>query len=279
MIKYFTIIFTTIVFVLFASCDYNINSSEELFDKINSTYHNKWYKNISFSQTTSYYAEDSVSTPDRWFEEYQYPGKLAVRSANHDNYAFLYVNDSVYEYKNNNLLRAENYSHELLFFSKDIYNTPRDEIDEKFNELGYDINKFYKTKYNNRHVYVIGAESSNNISNQVWYDAEHFYLCKLIKNSDDGLKEISLHDFIEVSGQGWIEQELVYSINGEIFLKEKYFDINMHNNPNHSFRASDFSSDKAYSFMPKITDYIDYKHFVVSYNKLLDYMIVYISNF
>lgn len=208
------------------SCKQAPNDTQSFVNKLSDQWNNVWFDNISFVQTVQFIENGLVTKTQRWFEDYEYPGNLLIRINYKDSAeGYFYTNDSVYKFEDNKIIHSKEQKHDLLFFSKDIYNTPKNDIINRMQDLGYDTTKFYKWKWKDRKVYIIGAEKGDNISNQVWYDAEHFYLHKIIKNTPSGIMEVVFDDYMKMSGRGWIEQEITFLIDGEIFMKEKYYDI------------------------------------------------------
>ncbi len=228
---------------MLCSCSGKINSTEKLMEAISKKYNGKWFRQIKFSQTTSFYEEDTVYKTERWIEEYIYPSQLIIK-VNHENSldGQLYRNDSIYVFKDNEIKYQAKATHDLVILSMDIYNMTKDEIMTRLSGLEYDLSKFHEATYNNRKIYVIGAEKGDSTSNQLWYDAENLYFIKMTKNTKNGLQEVFFSDYINIEGQGWIEQEIVFKINGKTYLKEKYYNIQIPTETKKEINVSDFKN-------------------------------------
>ncbi|MDD2386219.1 MAG: hypothetical protein PHP52_05495 [Bacteroidales bacterium] len=225
------------------SCTQKIDTTEKLFQEIANKYNGKWFKQVKFMQTTNFYRSDTVYKSERWVEEYVFPGQLIIK-VNGDfeqDDGFLYRNDSVYIYENNEITDSHKITHDLLILSMDIYNMSANDALERFSELDYDISKYEARTCNGRKVYVVGAENGDTISNQVWYDAEYLYLIKMIKNTSEGYHEVFLNDYININGSAWIEQEVVFKLNGEKYMVEKYFDIRIPDEKRTEINVNDFN--------------------------------------
>ncbi len=239
--RFFCISLVLLLLIL-NSCNYKINSAEDFIAELHNRYYGVWFKELSFSQTTKFYDNQEIVKSEKWIEEYKFPGSLLIKInflTGGDGY--LYRNDSVYKFIDGNIVEAKSQIHDFLFLSKDIYNTPVEEIYEKLNLMNYDVSKFYSTVYNNRNAYVIGSEMGDYKSNQIWYDAEHLFLLRIIRTSERGLQEVIFDDYIEIPGQGWVEQELTFKLDGEIYMIEKYYDIKIPEHSDTKFNSSDFS--------------------------------------
>jgi len=195
-------------------------------ETISERYYGKWFKQVKFSQTTTFYRNDSIIKTERWIEEYKFPSQLVIK-VNHENSSdgHLYRNDSVYIFENNELRYKDKATHDLLILSMDIYNMTKENIMERLNGLDYDLSKFHEDTYSDRKIYVIGADKGDYKSNQLWFDAQNLYLIKMTKNTEAGLQEIYLNNYMNIDGQGWIEQEVVFVINGKTSIIEKYYNI------------------------------------------------------
>lgn len=242
--------------LLFFSCNSKIDTTEKLMSAISEKYNGKWFKQIKFSQTTTFYENDSVVKTERWIEEYKYPAQLIIK-VNHDNSSdgHLYRNDSMYIFENNEIKYQSKATHDLVILSMDIYNMKKDEIIKRLSKLSYDLSKFHEDTYNNRKIYVIGADKGDYKSNQLWFDAENLCFIKMTKNTDIGLQEVYLNDYISIDGQGWVEQEVVFVINGEVQIIEKYYNIEI---PQESMQEIDVS---------------DFRNFNINLNNTIKYFI------
>jgi hypothetical protein len=208
-------------------CNKNkINSTEALMKEISSRYYGKWFTQIKFSQTADYYENDTLVKSEINDEEYRYPSNLLIYLTPGDTTnRYICRNDSVLIYENNELISAKHITHDAVILGMDIFNMTYEDIMKRWGDLPYDIDKFHESVYNGRKIYVIGAVKGDTLSNQVWFDAEHLYLVKMIKNRENGLQEVTLLNYIQLENKGWIEQEMEFKRNGKIYMKEKYFNI------------------------------------------------------
>lgn len=241
MKKYLILLFSLLIVLGIQSCSHKIDSTESLMKEIAERYNGKWFKQIKFSQTTTFYHNDTVLKTERWIEEYRFPSQLIIK-VNHENSADgqLYRNDSVYIFENNEIVYSKKITHDLVILSMDIYSMSQEEIMNRMNGLEYDITKFHEETYEGRKIYVIGADKGDSTTNQVWFDAENLYFVKMIKNTDKGLQEVTFNNYINIEGQGWIEQEVVFEINGKVYLKEKYYNIQIPVEAKPEIKVSDF---------------------------------------
>lgn len=252
------IIIITVLFTFF-SCSKKIDSTEKLLDAISDQYNGKWFKQVKFSQTTNFYRHDSIVKSERWIEEYVYPNQLIIK-VNHENSrdGYLYRNDSMYIFEDNEVMFKDKAVHDLVILSMDIYNMTSEESMNRFSSLEYDLSKFHTSKFEDKDIYVVGADKGDTTSNQVWFDKEHLYFIKMVKNTENGLQEVYFRDYINLNGKGWIEQEVVFYIDGKKYMVEKYYNITIPEEKKTKIQVSDFNGFKIKSLINPIDVVIDY---------------------
>ena len=96
-------------------------SGEELVRQMHAQYSGKWYRNLTFVQTTTF--------PDKpaetWYEAGTIPGKLRIDMAPLDSMnAFMYVGDSAIVFKGGKRLVAHEDRNLLMTLGFDVYGQP-----------------------------------------------------------------------------------------------------------------------------------------------------------
>lgn len=195
--------------VLLVSCTSNISSTKDFLDFINSKYSNRWKSGIRYYKIVNfYYKQDVVANK---IQRVNYDFKTGITTD--------LITQNILDSTNKiNEFKIEN---DLIIFSKEIFHNTPDINLRYFSKFNYNINKFSKTKFNDRNVYVIGEENNN----QLWYDAQNFYLLKIIKFEPEGKYEILLKDHVKIENDSWIEQNVDVKFNNELIISEKYFNI------------------------------------------------------
>ena len=228
--KFNNVTLTAALFGIFllcvCSCTNKINSTETLMKEISARYYGKWFTQIQFSQITESYDNDSLVKSEIWDETYTFPTNLMIYMTPGDtSNRYICRNDSIIIYENNQLISAKKVTHDAVILSMDIYNMKFPDIMKRWKDLPYNTDKFHEIINEGKTVYVIGADKGDTLSNQVWFDAEHLFFIKLIKQTEKGIKENSFIDYIQLEDKGWIEQEVVFKLNGKVYMREKYFNL------------------------------------------------------
>jgi hypothetical protein len=220
-----TLLFTTAVFatgILAAGCSgREINSTESLMRAIVSRYHGKSFTGVSFSETVEYYENGSLVKTEIWDEEYRFPSNLVIYMTPGDtSNRYICRNDSILIYENGVLTHSERKTHDVIILSMDIFNMTFPEIMSRLKDLEYDTDRFLETTRNGRQVYVIGDTTDCH----AWFDAEHLYPVRVVKQTEQGVKETELLNYVRLE-KGWIGQEVIFKLNGTVYMKEQYFNI------------------------------------------------------
>ncbi|MDD4150706.1 MAG: hypothetical protein PHE33_11845, partial [Bacteroidales bacterium] len=75
-------------------------------------------------------------------------------------------------------------------------------------------------------------------------------MLKMIKNTPEGYHEVLLNDYININGGAWIEQEVVFKLDSEMYMVEKYFDIRVPDEKRTEINVSDFNEIFNKYFIP-----------------------------
>ena len=219
-------LFGILMLYICSCCTDKINSTETLMKEISSRYNGKWFTEIKFSQITDNYDNDSLIKSEIWDEIYTFPNNLIIYITPGDtSNKYIFKNDTFIIYENNELISEKKVVHDAVVLSMDIYNMNYTDIMKRWKDLPYNTDKFHEIMDNGKKVYVIGADKGDTISNQVWFDAEHLYFIKLIKQTEKGTRENCFLNYIQLDDKGWIEQEVIFKLNGKVYMREEYFNI------------------------------------------------------
>ena len=221
----------------------NNNNSEDVLAKMYKQYAGKWMKSFSFTQTTERYQNDSLVNTSTWYEHIVYPDKFRIdfgdtTSGN----AAIITNDSVYSFRKGVLARTSVNDDDLTFMLGGMYFYPYDSVKAMLTHSGYDLHKFFETKFNGNDVYVIGANNADDKTKQLWIDKEKLVVVKFI-SYNNGEKEEGIFSNHKQFGNSWSETACDFYVDGKLIQKEKYFDCKAGENINPKiFDYKQFSS-------------------------------------
>jgi len=200
------------------------NTGEDILSKMHAKYAGKWMKRFSFTQTTERYSNDSLVNTSTWYENVVYPNKFRIDFGDKTSgNAAIFLNDSVYSFRNSKLVRVTANDEDLTFLLGGMYFYPLDTVKAKLQRMGYDVQKSYETSINNKPVYVIGANTAGEATSQLWIDKEKLVLVKFI-NYKNGEKEEGIFYEHKPFANSWSETACDFYVNGKLIQKEKYYD-------------------------------------------------------
>ena len=185
----------------------------------------KWYRNFTFSQHTAFYKDGKLEKTEIWHEASSSPGKLLIKFNKKDSKdGVLFENNRVHVYKEGKEELNKVSIHDLCLAAFDIYFLKINETTHLLDSLGFNLKICSDSIFNGRKVFVIGAEKNDSTANQLWYDAERFYLHRIIYKKGKGLRDVVLTDYAKIKNN-WVATKVIFKENGILNMEEKYFDI------------------------------------------------------
>lgn len=203
-----------------------VTSTESLLKEMHARYNGKFYKHITFVQLNKFFKDGVQTESSVWYEAFEYPGKLRVDygpTVGKD--GFISINDSLYFFKAGKLDHKEKKINETMLLQGDIYCIPIPTVIEKLKSLGYDISKFREDTWNNKPVYVIGADKGDITSRQFWIDKDFLYMVRQIFSENGSIQEVHFTEHA-AKGKFYIEDEVRIMENGKVVRTERYAEVN-----------------------------------------------------
>lgn len=193
----------------------------ELIGQMRERYLGKWYRTLTFVQKTTL-ADGKVET---WYEAAELPGKLRIDIAPLDGKnTLLFRNDSIYEFKGGKLAESRPLIHPLMVLGFDVYAQPVGATIRQLRALGFDLGKLHESTWRGRPAYVVGAAAGDTVTRQFWIDKERLYFVRMVepgKQNPSARVETLFEKYVPL-GQGWLETEVRFMVNGETKMLEQY---------------------------------------------------------
>ncbi len=201
------------------------HGSTDVLRKMYDRFQNKWYKTLSFNQTTEIYRNDSLQRSQVWYENIKFPGQFRIDFGSPDSgNAVVFKNDSSYIFRKFQKADVRLYDNDLLFLLGGIYFYPFEQVVSKMRNYGYDLDKYHEDTWKGKEVYVIGAEKGEDSVNQIWIDKENYSLLRYIKQDGKNREEGLFENHIPLEG-GFTETLVHFYINNKLVQVEKYHDL------------------------------------------------------
>lgn len=196
-----------------------------LLQEMHQRYRGKWYRTLTFVQTTTDLRAGTVET---WYEAAVIPGRLRIDIAPLDSgRAILFRNDSLYQFGGGVIKAQVPFVHPLMVLGFDVYADPPERTAGKLEQLGFDLSRIREDTWQGRPVYVVGAAAGDSSSRQFWVDRERLLFVRMVEPARSGNGNIVETQFnrYQPLGQGWIAIEVLFNLNGKTVTKEEYADV------------------------------------------------------
>ena len=193
----------------------------EVLAMMRERYLGKWYRTLTFVQTTTL-ADGKVET---WYEAAELPGKLRIDIAPLEGKnTLLFRNDSLYEFKGGKLAESHPMIHPLMVLGFDVYAQTVETTVRQLRSLGFDLAKLHEATWQGRPAYVVGAAAGDSVTRQFWIDKERLYFVRMVEpgKQDPSARVETLFNKYIPMGQGWLETEVRFMVNGETRMLEEY---------------------------------------------------------
>ena len=199
--------------------------SKEVLKKMHDRYAGKWYKTLTFNQTTEIYRNDSLKRSETWYEHIKFPGDFRIDFGNPDSgNAAIFKNDSAYLFSGGHRVNVRPDENDLLFLLGGMYFYQFDEVTAKMKSLGYNLDKFHEDTWKEKDVYVIGASKDEDSVNQLWIEKENLIPVRMLKYENKDKEEAFFEDHVKLEG-GFTETLVHFYINDKLVQVEKYHDL------------------------------------------------------
>ena len=193
----------------------------QLIERMRQRYLGKWYRTLTFVQKTTL-PDGSVET---WYEAAELPGKLRIDIAPLDGRnTLLFRNDTLYEFKGGELAESKPMVHPLMVLGFDVYAQPVNVTVRQLQALGFDLGKLHESTWQGRPAYVVGASAGDTVTRQFWIDQERLYFVRMVEpgKQNPAARVETLFDKYIPMGEGWLETEVRFRVDGETKMLEEY---------------------------------------------------------
>jgi len=200
-----------------------MTSGSQLVAAMHDRYADKWYRTLTFVQTTTL-TRGGAPLVQTWYEAAYLPGRLRIDTNLGMKSGAVYARDSVYSFADGKLVRADSGFNELLLLGFDVYTQPAARTDGILRRIGVDVSKIHEATWNGQPVYVVGAALGDTTSKQFWVDRERLLFVRLVEKTPRGYTDFRFNKYELVNG-GWIATEVEQLVNGSRVLLEEYRDV------------------------------------------------------
>lgn len=204
-------------------------SGEDLVRQMHARYAGKWYRTLTFVQTTTF--------PDRpaetWYEAGTIPGKLRIDIAPLDSMtAFMYVGDSSYVFQGGKRVSAHADRNLLMTLGFDVYGQAPETTIAQLQAQSVDLSRIREYTWNGTKVWVVGADKGDTTTNQFWIEQKRMLFVRLIEThrsvknpqAPPNILDITFENYQPLA-KAWVAPRCVIKANGKEVQREDYRDI------------------------------------------------------
>jgi hypothetical protein len=206
-----------------------IKTGEDLIRAMHKKYEKKWYKTLTFVQKNTQFRPDGTTQNSVWYEAMSAPGKLRVDyDPLEKGDGILFADGMQHVFKDGKLSKSQPLVHPLMVLGFDIYLQPVEKTVNQLKELKIDLTVLREDTWQNRPVYVVGAQAGDSRSPQFWIDKKNLYFVRMLEavgKDKSRLQETQFNKYQPVKGGGWIAPEVVFIIDGKRYFLEEYTEI------------------------------------------------------
>jgi hypothetical protein len=200
-------------------------SGEQLIEAMRNRYAGRWFRTVTFVQTTTAFAPDgsprnSVSYEAALLPSHQRSDYDPLSSGN----GILVRVDTTYLMQRGSILRRLPRAYGLLPTLFDVYFLDPSATATSFKQHGYDLSRIRRDRWAGREVYVVGATSPADLqSPQFWVDREHMIMLRLVVPAAETspATDIRLQNYKQV-GRVWIAPQVEYYRDGKLVSRDSY---------------------------------------------------------
>jgi len=159
-----------------------ISDTQGLLRAMHDRYAGSWYKTLTFTQKSTTYNPDGTTKVETWYEAALLPGKLRIDiGPPADAHAYLLSDGNATIFEKGKDARSRPLVNLLLVLGFDVYKQPPETTLKIVQSEKIDTSKFHEESWQDRPVYVVGAEKGDIKSSQFWIDKERLLFVRLFQ--------------------------------------------------------------------------------------------------
>ena len=225
-----------ILFLLFATPSFaaQYKTGEEVLAAMHKKYDGKWYKTLTFQQTTTNYKPDGTSQAATWYEALSVPGKLRIDiTPLEKGDGVIFADGKIYPFRDGKLTNSRDFVHPLLVLGFDVYGQPVETTAAQLKGLGIDLSVVHEEPWQGSTAVVVGAKQGDLRTPQFWIDKKNLVFTRLFQlggKDKNVIQETQFNKYEKAKGGGWVSAEVKFFSDGKLVTSEDYTNIQTNKN-------------------------------------------------
>lgn len=211
-----------------AQVDPRITDAESLVRAMHERYADRWYSNLTFTQTTTRVLPNDSVTVEEWREWSAIPGRLRIEMGPPEQGRTVIFNrDSTFVLSHGRGVQRVDRWNDLMPLGFDVYKQPVERTLDQLRRGGFDLSRFHVDSLEGVPVYVVGAARGDSLAKQFAIEAERLLFIRLIDpipNQPGKTQHVWFRRY-EPLGQGWIAPEVEVRVDGRRVFHEVYANV------------------------------------------------------
>jgi len=205
-----------------------ITSADQLLAGMRDRYAGKWYRNLTFVQTSTFLRPDGTpSRVETWYEAGIIPGRLRIDLGEPSRgNGVVYRGDSVYTFQGGKVVDRRVGRNVLLILGFDVYAQPTQRTMQQLAAEHIDLSLLRTDTLYGKRMYVVGAGPRDSTSAQFWVEADRLLFVRLMQTDTARhiTSDIRFEKYVQHGG-GWVAEEVRVLRGGHLAFREVYANV------------------------------------------------------
>ena len=202
----------------------------EVFQRMHDAYAGKWYRSLTFVQTTTQRRPDGTDAVNTWYESLRQNGNATQLRIDIGDPAagtgVLYTADSSWRVRDGKLAAANGGGNEFLPLIEGVYFNPVAQTIRELASTKIDMSRVTEGRYMDRRVWIIGTSSAADTTTpQIWIDAERNVAVRAILSPASNVPVLDIHldGYVPIE-RAWLATKITMTQGGVPRQTEEYRD-------------------------------------------------------
>ncbi|HXI21048.1 MAG TPA: hypothetical protein VNH46_08190, partial [Gemmatimonadales bacterium] len=201
-------------------------SGREVVERMHAAYEGKWYRNLTFVQTTTINRAGAAPTEQTWYETMAAPGLLRIDIADPDSgNGAIYTRDSLFAVRGGTVVRRLGGGNPFLPLIMGVYVQPPEETVTELEAYHYDLSKVMVEGSGASAVWVVGTTTpGDTVTPQFRVEPGRLVVTRIIAEvAPNVVMDADLGGYVAV-GPAWLATTVKIGLPGGRSQEETYRD-------------------------------------------------------
>ncbi len=201
----------------------------DVLKRMHDAYAGKWYRTLTFDQTTTQYSPTGEPRVSKWRESLRHDAgrgtQLRIDVGDPaDGNVILYTADSVWVVRSGKIVRTGAHGNEFLPLIEGVYMQPVERTAKELRALGFNLDRVASGEWQGRPAWIVGVASpADTTSPQFWVDKERNIVVHAVIAPGPNAPPIAIVlEKYEPFAGGWLATKVTMTMKGKNMQTEEY---------------------------------------------------------